>query len=163
MNIRISINTAAYDALLKRATDNLPLTAGGPHYAGMLEASDIYHQSQRDRFASASEEDGTWKPLAPSTVKQHAAIGDSPPHILHLTGDLEDSLQRSHEDHVLEITDNSVIEGTNNEYAHFHQTGGDVAGRPPQRTVYVPPESNILDDMKTAIVRGIADTLGVNP
>lgn len=156
MNISIKVNTAAYDAFLANAEAKLPLSANGPNYTGTLEASDIYHQSQRDRFASASDEDGTWVELAPATVAEHARVGDTPPHILHLTGELEASLSRSDPNHVFEVTQNSIIEGTADPKARFHQDGGVNLA---QRTVYVPPESDTLDNMRAAMVKGVADSL----
>jgi hypothetical protein len=161
MNIRIKIDTSAYDRFLANAEQNLPLSAGGANYTGMLAASDVYMQAMRDRFASASDEDGTWQELAPSTVQQHKKVGDSPPHILHLTGELEESLQRSGPGHVLEVTGNSIIEGTENEKAHWHQNGGTISGRPPVRQILVAPGQKTLDDMKTEMVNGIVQSLGV--
>lgn len=75
---------------------------------------------------------GEWPELAPSTVarKGHATI-------LVDTGDLRASLVDP--GRAMQIHGTSAEYGTDVEYAHWHQDGGYVAGRPPQRQVIPDP------------------------
>lgn len=161
MEFRFKVDTSAFAKFQANAEQNLPVGNLGPNYAGTLEASDIYHSAMRDRFASASDGDGTWIGLAPATEKEHKRVGDEPAHILHLTGALERSLQRYSPDHVLEVTDNSVIEGTADEKARYHQDGGPQ--RLPDRPIYIPPDDTTLDAMKLEMVKGIQASLDFIP
>lgn len=118
---------------------------------GLLQASNAYHEAMRQRFRGASNRDGTWEPLTESTVRQHQKIGDDPPHTLHFEGDLEMSLSRGEFDHVLDVSDNSVIEGTSDHTARFHQEGTD---RMPAREILVPPDPVTVEAMKSPLVLG---------
>jgi phage gpG-like protein len=91
----------------------------------------ILSHAEQDRFDS--EGFGEWPPLAESTIREKERLGypDTP---LLRTGDLRDSLidpaQAVHD-----ATARSFTWGSDVDYAVYHQDGGSVEGRPPQRTV----------------------------
>lgn len=142
----LEIDTSAFDQLADRLDS---FSGGGAIDDGLLQASNIYHEAMRQRFRSASNRDGTWEALAERTVKEHRKIGDDPPHTLHFTGDLEKSLSRGQPDHVLELNGNTIVEGTSDPKARFHQDGG---GNLPRREILVPPEPVTLEAMKAPLV-----------
>lgn len=79
-----------------------------------------------------SEGHGAWPPLADSTVLEKAAMGYSDKMLVR-TGDLMESLTdptRAAAIFPLEMT-----WGTDVEYAHWHQDGGTIPGRPPKREI----------------------------
>lgn len=141
MRLSLRVDTSAFTAFIARAEAALQ---SGALQDAMAEASDIYHESMRSRFVSASNGDGTWAPLAESTLKQRGAGSG----ILVKTGSLEASLQRGADDHVLEVTPQSVIEGTADPKAGFQHFG---TKRIPARPIYVYPSDETLDDMKVPI------------
>jgi phage gpG-like protein len=73
-----------------------------------------------------SQGHGAWPGLAESTIEQKAAHG-YPLDPLVRTGALKDSF------HALAMGAQQFVFGTEVPYAHWHQTGGYVAGRPPKR------------------------------
>ena len=75
---------------------------------------------------------GAWPGLAESTLQQKAAHG-FPLDPLIRTGTLKGSFE------ALAMGAEEFIYGTNVEYAHWHQDGGYVSGRPPQRQVIPEP------------------------
>jgi hypothetical protein len=80
-----------------------------------------------------SQDDGAWPPLADSTLRQKAAAG-YPPDPLVRTGDLMDSLVDPNRGALAEGPQEMTY-GTEVEYAHWHQDGGSIPGRPPQRPI----------------------------
>lgn len=122
----------------------------------MLAASDAHGESLRQRYAAASAGDGTWAPLAESTVKARERKGETPLDILRITGSIESSLERDNPNHVLETTDNSVIEGTAHRLARFHQDG---TSRIPARPIIVAPTEETIDAMKNALANGLRETI----
>jgi len=90
----------------------------------------IMGEIEAEQFASSGR--GAWPPLAESTVarKGHGEI-------LVDTGALKASLLDPNE--AMHIAGMSAWYGTEVEYAHWHQTGGTIAGRPPQRQVIPDP------------------------
>jgi phage gpG-like protein len=76
---------------------------------------------------------GEWPPLAQSTIRQKGSseilVGE--------TGDLRRSLTDPNE--AAETSRTQMVWGTDVTYAEYHQEGGDVAGRPPQREVIPDP------------------------
>jgi len=133
----------------------IPPAAHGPMQDALLAASNAYHGAMRLRFAEASGGSGVWQDIKPSTLKTHVKAGESIPSILRKTGDMERSLRRGESDHVLEVTENSVIEGTEDPKARFHQDGG-AGGKPPKREIYVEPDQETLEAMKSRIVAGVS-------
>ena len=156
MRISVSIDLSGFDAYEKRMREGLVVSNSGPYQDAMVEASNIYHESMRERFLEASNRDGTWAPLAPSTSDAHKRIGDDPYHILHFWGDLEKSLYRDDPFHVVEVLFFSVVEGSNDYKAAWHQEG---TGRMPARPIYVPADSETLDEMKSKIAEGLQNLI----
>lgn len=86
---------------------------------------------ERERFES--EGHGEWPALADSTIRDRAIHGFGAGPILHRTGDLEDSLVDPNR--AANVGRMQMTWGTNVSHAHWHQDGGTVAGRPPQRVI----------------------------
>jgi hypothetical protein len=149
ISFKISHNMAEFR---QRCEVGISVANPGPMQSAVLSASNVYHAAMRNRFSGASEGGTIWEPLKPPTVEQHKKVGDYLPHVLHLTGELEQSLKRGEANHVLEITDNSVIEGTEDPKARFHQDGGENL---PKRAILVEPETDTLDEMKGSLVYGM--------
>jgi hypothetical protein len=152
MRIRLSINTSPFSHFVQRASAATDVSRPGPMQDGMLGASDALWGFERTRFSFASAGDGTWAPLAESTVAKRKGKGESEPMpILHEYGPLENSLHRGGANHVLDVTSNGVIEGTADPKARFHQDGG---ANLPQRKIAVEPNADTLAAMKQQIVSG---------
>lgn len=81
---------------------------------------------EQEQFESHGH--GQWPPLAASTLRYKTG-GD----ILVETGDLKSSLIDP--GRAAQTSAHEMIWGTDVAYAHFHQDGGSIAGRPPQRKV----------------------------
>lgn len=133
-----------------------PVTTPGPMQDALLRMSNAYHASMRLRYAEASSGTGIWEPLAASTLKSHEKAGEPIPSILRQTGNMQASLSRGNPDHVLEITQDGIIEGTEDPKARFHQNGGDAGNNPPRREILVLPDQPTLDAMKSALVGGVS-------
>jgi phage gpG-like protein len=73
-----------------------------------------------------------------------------------MTGELQESLARDHGEHVLEATTDSVVEGTSDDKAAYHQYGTDTI---PARPIYVDPDDDTIAKMRAAIVEGIAASI----
>jgi len=86
-----------------------------------------------------SEGQGAWPPLAESTLRQKAAKGFSLAPLR--TDDRAESLYRTLVDpqQAAQIGPRSLTWGTSVPYAGYHQDGGEIAGRPPQRQVIPDP------------------------
>ncbi len=83
--------------------------------------ADDFRQFERARFDSRGE--GTWRPLAPSTIAEKARKGQDP-RILHATGRLRASLtEREDPDAYERIFPNFMLFGSSVPYAHYLQTG----------------------------------------
>lgn len=152
MQASLEIDTSAFDAAIERierATD--PSTAG-PMRDGLIAASDMYHTAMRARFDAASARDGAWAEHAPSTIRRRGAGAP----ILIERGDLRESLERSGSDHVIDAEGDSVIEGTQNFTARFHQSG---TLRMPARPILVEPDGQTLAEMTKPIASAIAQAL----
>lgn len=85
----------------------------------------IISEIEQERFQTQGY--GEWPGWSPNT-RVH---GDR---LLHLTGALEESLVDPGQA-VLEESAMSMTWGTGVEYAGYHQDGGSVPGRPPQRVI----------------------------
>ena len=90
----------------------------------------IMREIEEQQFAT--EGHGEWPPLADSTLRQKAALG-YPPDPLIRTRTLYDSL--TDPSRAAQTTPRSMVWGTDVPYAHYHQDGGSIAGRPPRRPV----------------------------
>lgn len=157
MQISIRINTEAFTRWRERVEAAMtPVTTPGPMQDGLLRMSNAYHASMRLRYAEASTGTGIWEPLKPATVASHAKAGEPIPSILRQTGRLEESLSRGDPAHVLEITDNGIIEGTEDPKATYHQNGGTNGDNPPKREILVEPDQQTLDAIKSALVGGVS-------
>lgn len=86
---------------------------------------------ERERFDS--EGHGDWPALAQSTIEQRIAAGFGAGPILQRTRTLADSLIDPNR--AASTTPRTMTYGTDVAYAHFHQEGGTIAGRPPQRVI----------------------------
>jgi phage gpG-like protein len=84
----------------------------------------VLSQIEAEQFASDGH--GAWPPLAASTLRQKARHG-FPSSPLIRTGRLIGSF------HTMSMSAQSFAWGTDVEYAHWHDDGGYVPGRPPQR------------------------------
>ena len=80
----------------------------------------------------ATHGQGEWPPLAASTLARKTS-GE----MMVETGDLKDSLVDPNR--AMRVQGMSAEYGTNVSYAHFHQDGGSITGRPPQRRVIPDP------------------------
>jgi hypothetical protein len=107
---------------------------------GLQTAVHVYAQAMRRRFAAASAGDGTWAPLAASTLKAKLRRGLGS-RILFVTGQLQNSLESGATGNVFDVGDMSIIYGTANRVARFHQDGN---SRLPRRTILVPPTDEVL-------------------
>jgi phage gpG-like protein len=91
-----------------------------------------------------------WTPLAPSTVANRARAGVGPSPILEVTKRLRASLtETGANDAVLRDEGDSLFMGSKVPYAHWHQTGGSTAGRPPARPEVVITEA---DSVRWALI-----------
>jgi phage gpG-like protein len=93
--------------------------------------TDFYELEAR-RFAA---EGPGWLPLAASTQQDRMYAGYGPQHpIMVRTDTLALSLTKpGQEGSVYREEPDGFFVGTNVPYAHWHQTGGTIAGRPPRR------------------------------
>jgi hypothetical protein len=147
MRLRLNINTAGFERFLDKVDESLAMTIDSPLENAMGDAMDLYMQAMRDRFALYSQRGGTWAEHAPSTIKRRGP--DAP--ILIVTGALENSLERDMPNHVLEFTDHSVIEGTEDPVARYQHSGTATI---PARPIIVEPPIQTLDAMKEELRRG---------
>lgn len=79
-----------------------------------------------------------WAPLKPATIRRRRKKGVGGVEILRDTGRLLNSISPSAPgvtpvDGILEITPGMIRVGSNVVYASFHNEGGSIPGRPPQR------------------------------
>lgn len=143
----IHVETSAFSALVQKMEDAL---TGQPMADANMQASSAYWAAMRARFDSASSQDGTWEELEPSTAKQHAARGDHTPHsLVGKSGELRDSLNRGHPNHIEESTPTGCIEGTEDPKARFHQDG---TSRIPARPFVAEPPTQTLVAIKRVYV-----------
>lgn len=84
---------------------------------------------EREVFSTRGH--GSWPPLAESTIAQKSKHG-YPLDPLVRTGALKNELTSGSAHH---ITPDSMVYGTDLDYAHWHQDGGTKSGRPPKRTL----------------------------
>jgi hypothetical protein len=97
----------------------------------------ILSAMETDWFESHGE--GAWPPLAESTLRSKAAKGYSLEPLI--TDERDDSLHQTLIDpnRAARIEPGMLIWETEVPYAHFHQDGGEVEGRPPKRQVIPDP------------------------
>jgi len=148
----LKLDLTNFQSFIDRLETTMSLVSPGPLQDGVLNASDEYHESMRQRFAEASSGGSTWTELADSTIEQHKQKGLPLPSALKVSGALEKSLQRGDPDHVLETTETSVIEGTQNDVAGYQHYG---TKNIPARPILVEPTSDTLEKMKEKEVEGV--------
>ena len=92
-----------------------------------------------------------WAALAASTVAGKEAKGQDSSKILVATGALRAAMTSAAPGTVTDITPVEIYVGTDIDYAHWHQDGGTIAGRPPQRPLVDLSEEDVAS--LTAIMR----------
>lgn len=90
----------------------------------------IMHDIEQKRF---DEEGPGWQSLADSTIRQRERLGFGAGPIMQRTRNLMESLVDPNR--AAETGPKSMSWGTDVSYAGFHQDGGSVPGRPPQRVL----------------------------
>lgn len=85
----------------------------------------------KERFDS--EGYGEWQGLAASTIDQRIRLGFGAGPILRRTGDLRDSLVDPAR--ASRKSPRTMTWASDSDYAGYHQDGGSIPGRPPQRVV----------------------------
>ncbi len=184
MNARLTADGSGLAAALARlaAAARDPLAAG-PLRGATVDAGRAYMGGVRDRFKAASGGDGTWAPLAPSTIyKRLRAAGNAPAAIAHarrdrrlaaavaaalpvlyVTGDLYSSLAPGGRDYVEEVTATAVRVGSANPLARFHQDG---TPRMPARPILTAPTDGVTGRIRSLIASGlraaVADALAAS-
>lgn len=126
-----------------------PLNSADGIGPGIQEAAKLYAVEMQKRFNRASGGDGTWKPLAPSTVKKKARETLFPRQILYLTGAMFASLTPGAPNNVYDVLRDRVRYGTKDKKAGYHQKGG---GRLPQRRILIPPSQELIQQCTAPIV-----------
>lgn len=91
----------------------------------------VMSQIQAERFDT--EGHGEWPALADATLRDRARHGYGPGPILHREGNLRDSLVDPNR--AAQTGPRHMTWGTNVDHAHWHQDGGTIPGRPPQRVI----------------------------
>lgn len=91
----------------------------------------VMSQVEQERFDS--EGHGQWQPLAASTIRERVALGFGEGPILQRTRTLADSLIDPNR--AARTGPRQMTYGTDVPYAHYHQDGGSIPGRPPQRPI----------------------------
>lgn len=157
MRIGVRINAGAVARRLEQLRAAAE-PASAPMRQALNDSMDVYMDGQRARFAAASGGDGTWAPLAESTVRQRERRGDTPVEALHITGGLEGSLERGSSDHVFEETPDGVREATSHCLAVIHHNGS-TSRHLPARPVMAEPEDESLDEMKEKLVAGMRQSI----
>jgi hypothetical protein len=123
-------------------------------------ASGTYMTAMQDRFDVFSRGGGDWAPLAPYTIRQKARRmtlgGGGVGRILILidTGEMRDSLNRENIYHFVEVNQDGVSEGSEDEKIADHQRGV-VSKRLPAREIFVIPNSQLVDAMMAQVVPGL--------
>lgn len=137
---RVSAGAGGVEIVLQPPIEFI-LRQTGRFKAALLDFSDLWErfkpvmgEIEQEQFSTRGH--GAWPPLAPSTLEQKARRG-WPLDPLVRTTELRESL--TDPNRAMHISGQEAWYGTDVEYAHWHQTGGYVAGRPPQRQVIPDP------------------------
>lgn len=141
---------------LSAATAAMRNMRAGPLRDGIIQAAHLYLGFTRQRFLKAARGDGTWKPLAASTIarRRKGRRRGGSPEILRDTGILFNSLSAGAHGSVIRDIPNGVEVGTQIKYAKHHQRPT-VPGRPPVRKILVPPDDVTRRRMRDAIAAGM--------
>lgn len=142
MDVSLRIDVTKVIRKLDRVAAQLAPRRRNPHLEGAHRAAGAqYLGFIRRRFRSASAGDGTWRRLAPSTVRQKGA----PVPILKETGRLYNSLLPGNPDCIFEPIADGIRVGSRVPYLGYHQFGtGDI----PRRAVFVGPDDATLKRMR---------------
>ncbi len=144
---------------------------------GAREAMGEWMRENAEYYSSASNFDGTWIPLSPLTIKiraQRAGLnipeGDLEEArygfpLLYASGYLFHSLELGSPGNVFYFTENSVVQGTNVEYAVLQQEGGraQIGSRQvtiPARPFLVPPQDpSFIGPIMSEAVQNLINSL----
>lgn len=126
--------------------------ASGPMRDGLVQAGAIYLGSMRERYVRAARGDGTWKPLAPSTIarRRKGKRKGGTVEILRDTGLQLNSLSIGGPYNIAAPIQGGMAFGTAVFYAKHHQEPK-VPGRPPQRTILVQPDGPTRSAMQKVL------------
>jgi phage gpG-like protein len=156
---KVGVNVAGLDRVIARLNRPAVLnTTSGPLRDGLVAAGAIYLGSMRERYVRAARGDGTWLPLAPSTIagRRKGKGSGGKVEILRDTGILLNSLSLGANGNVQQMIDRGIEVGTVIRYAKHHQYGGTTPGRPPQRKILVAPDQPTRERMRAPIQRAVA-------
>lgn len=146
----------------------------GPFQDSLIAGLGTIMDWEETRFLEFSEGNGDWPDLAPSTklrraYKQGYRRGRHPRGeptalekasnmffpILRDTEALLESVPVGGPDNEIVIEADGVTSQSTIPYGHYHQEGGSIAGRPPQREFIVIPPAEILATVGKQIAAGI--------
>jgi len=126
---------------------------------GFVQAGAIYLGWTRERYVRAARGDGTWKPLAASTIRgRRKGRGKGKPEILRDTGVLLNSLSLGAPGSIRREIPDGIEVGTVVKYATHHQNPK-VPGRPPQRKILEYPPPAVLERMRDVVRRAAIKTV----
>lgn len=180
MNATIEIDLTAWNAAMEGIAQAIQDGADNPEInRGMSNALDAQDEFLQDRFLHASTGDGTWTPLATSTIKQRqrggnttyggfsflgklspaqrlVAVTASNVPILIITGDKYRSLRVGDTNHFGEQTKDWMSSGSIAPNISYHQQGG---GNLPARPIIVPPDESTEQRIAMAVQVGIGEAI----
>lgn len=179
MELALQLDLSGLDLALGRITEALRPDAPGPFQNACVNALDYLMQWEQERYEQFSEGGGDWPDLAPSTklkraYKQGYRRGRHPRGeetaleqvaswqfpILIDTGTLFESLTSASGFHEYVFEADGVSSVTNVPYGVYHQLGGSIPGRPPQRQFIVEPPEWMLAPAGQLIAAGIEESFG---
>lgn len=171
MNIQFRFADAGLASLIRKVTAAAGAAGAPAMQKGFAQAGQIYLSDMRRRFVSASRGDGTWVPLAPSTIarrrqgtakpkggKGKKAAPAAKPEILRDTGLLLNSLSLGAKNNVNRLLTDGVAVGTRVKYAKHHQAPS-VPGRPPMRTILVQPNAETAARIKQVLQAAVVEAV----
>ncbi len=134
-------------------------TASGPLRNGLRQAGAIYLGAMRQRYVRAARGDGTWQPLAASTIAgRRKGKGSGSPEILRDTGLLLNSLTLGGRGSIAKDEPSRILVGTAIPYGKHHQRPT-TPGRPPKRAFLVPPDERTRLAMRDVLQRAVNETV----
>lgn len=170
MNIQFRFADAGLASLIRKVTAAAGAAGAPAMQKGYAQAGQIYLSDMRRRFVSASRGDGTWVPLAPSTIarrrqgpakpkgKGKKAAPAAKPEILRDTGLLLNSLSLGAKNNVNRQLSDGIAVGTRVKYAKHHQAPS-VPGRPPIRTILVQPNAETAARIKQVLQAAVVEAV----
>ena len=152
MQLAIEPDTNPFAHFIDRLIESIDVEREGPVKEAALNASDLFWQAMRQRFDEYSARMGDWPEHAESTVKRRGAGAP----ILNQTGVLRDSMDRGDPQHFVDVTTDSVIEGSSDPIGRYHQDGND---RLPQRKILDEPDFDTMELIRRALAEGIEQSV----